>query len=182
MAVESGATQLGTPLPGVVLPDLDGKPVDLSMHAGEMPLLVVFAANHCPYVRWVEAELARIVADNPDLRLVAICSNDAEEYPDDGPAGMREQAQRAGWSFPYLVDTSQEVARAFGAVCTPDFFVYDRHGLLAYRGALDASSPKNGQPLTGDPLREAIALTMADQPVPLPHRPAMGCGIKWKSA
>lgn len=173
---------MGTPLPWVVLPDLDGQPVDLSMHAGEMPLLVVFAANHCPYVRWVEAELARIVVDNPDLRLVAICSNDAEEYPDDGPAGLREQAQRAGWSFPYLIDTSQEVARTFGAVCTPDFFVYDRHGLLAYRGALDASSPKNGQPLTGDLLREAIALTTADEPVPLPHRPAMGCGIKWKTA
>lgn len=182
MAVESGATQLGTPLPWVVLPDLDGQPVDLSRHAGEMPLLVVFAANHCPYVRWVEAELARIVVDNPDLRLVAICSNDAEEYPDDGPAGLREQARRAGWSFPYLIDTSQEVARTFGAVCTPDFFVYDRHGLLAYRGALDASSPKNGQPLTGDLLREAIALTMADEPVPLPQRPAMGCGIKWKTA
>lgn len=179
MAVESGPTALGTPLPDFALPDLDGGTV------GPRPghaTLIVFAANHCPYVQWVEREIAAIAAENPDLQVVAICSNDAGEYPDDDVPGLRDQATRAGWTFPYLIDDSQEVARAFGAVCTPDFFLYDADGRLAYRGALDASSPKNGQPLTGDLLRDAVRRTLAGQPVPPPHRPAMGCSIKWRDA
>lgn len=182
MAVESGLTPLRTPLPDVTLPDLEGTSVSLSGHAAGHPLLVMFSCNHCPYVRWVEREIAAIAAENPDLRVVAICANDAGEYPEDAPPGLREQAIRAGWTFPYLVDESQQVARRFAAVCTPDFFLYDRDGLLQYRGALDASSPKNGQPLTGDLLRAAIEDVMQGQPVPLPHRPALGCGIKWVSA
>lgn len=182
MAVESGPTSLGTPLPATTLPDLHGASVTLSEVAQGHPLLVVFACNHCPYVRWVERELAAIAAESTGLRTVAICANDATEYPEDGPAELRDQALRAGWSFPYLIDTDQQVARAFGAVCTPDFFLYGADGLLQYRGALDASSPKNGQPLTGDLLRAAIERVLAGQPVPQPHRPAMGCSIKWASA
>lgn len=165
-------------MPEVTLPDLDGKEVTL----GNESLLVVFSANHCPYVRWVEREIAAIAAENPDLRVVAICSNDAVEYPEDGVPGLRDQAARAGWTFPYLIDASQQVARAFGAVCTPDFFLFGADGRLAYRGALDTSSPKNGNPLTGDLLRDAIRLTQAGEPVPPPHRPALGCGIKWRQS
>lgn len=179
MAVESGPTRLGTPLPNVSLPDLGGEITDLRQYADGHALLVVFCANHCPYVRWVERELTAIDGEFPDLRMVAICSNDAAEYPEDGPAGLQDQAQRAGWSFPYLIDTAQDVAREFGAVCTPDFFVYDAEGLLQYRGAMDASSPKNNVALTGDLLRAAVQAVVAGEPVPLPHRPAMGCGIKW---
>ena len=180
MAVESTSTTLGTPWPPASLPDLDGRAIDLQQHAGGRPLLVMFSANHCPYVRWVEREVAAIAAEHPDLRLVAISANDAQAYPDDGPDGLREQAIRAGWDFPYLVDADQSVARAFGAVCTPDFFLFDGSGRLAYRGALDASSPKNGVPLTGAALRDAVRRTLAGEDVPLPHQPALGCGIKWR--
>ena len=179
MAVESGPTPLGTPLPDATLPDLEGRAVDLADHADGHVLLLAFCANHCPYVQWVEPQLAAIAAEFDGLRIVAICSNDAHEYPDDAPAGLRAQALRAGWSFPYLIDATQEVALALGAVCTPDFFLYDRAGSLQYRGALDASSPKNGLPLTGELLRRAIAHVLAGESVPLPHRPAMGCSIKW---
>jgi thiol-disulfide isomerase/thioredoxin len=182
MAVESGPTLLGTPLPEATLPDLHGRPVALSDIADGHPLLVVFSCNHCPYVRWIERELAAIAAEYPDLRTVAICANDATEYPEDGPEGLRDQVSRAGWDFPYLIDQDQDVARGFGAVCTPDFFLFDASGLLCYRGALDASSPKNGQPLTGDLLRAAIGNVLAGRAVPGPHRPAMGCSIKWVSA
>lgn len=182
MAVESGPTPLGTPLPDVTLDDLDGNAVRLTEVADGHCVLVAFVCNHCPYVRWVERELAAIIAEHPSVRAVAICSNDPVEYPEDGIEGLREQQARAGWQIPYLVDTDQTVASTFGAVCTPDFFLFDRHGHLQYRGALDASSPKNGQPLTGDLLRAAMAHVLADEPVPLPHRPAMGCGIKWRYA
>lgn len=182
MAVESGPTPLRTRAPDASLPDLDGVQVTLTDVAGGQPLLVVFACNHCPYVKWVERELATIVTENPDLRTVAICANDATEYPEDGIQGLRDQARRAGWTFPYLIDENQQVAKAFAAVCTPDFFLYDSDGLLQYRGAMDASSPKNGQPLTGDLLRAAISHVLAGDPVPPPHRPAMGCGIKWTTA
>jgi thiol-disulfide isomerase/thioredoxin len=169
-------------MPDATLPDLFGMPVTLSEVSAGCPLLVVFACNHCPYVRWIERELAAIATENPQLRVVAICANDASEYPEDGPDGLRDQVARAGWTFPYLLDEEQQVARSFGAVCTPDFFLYDGAGLLQYRGALDASSPKNGQPLTGDLLRAAVALVLAGDPVPPPHRPAMGCSIKWVNA
>lgn len=181
MAVESGPTPLGTPLPDVRLPDLSGNTVTLSDYADGQPLLVVFACNHCPYVRWVETKLAEVTSA-AGVRTVAIMSNDVAEYPEDSPAGLAEQIERAGWDFPYLIDEDQSAAHAFGAVCTPDFFLYDGQGRLAYRGAFDASSPKNGQPLTGDLLASALADVTAGRPVPEPHRPAMGCSIKWKQS
>ena len=147
--------------------------------AGNQPLLVVFACNHCPYVRWLEQDLGRLVTDS-GIRAVAITSNDTSEYPEDGPDGMREQSARAGWDFPYLIDTDQSVAKAFGAVCTPDFFVYDINGKLGYRGAFDDSSPGNGKPVTGADLRAALDLLLAAAPVPEPQRPSMGCSIKWR--
>lgn len=182
MAVQSGATPLGEPLPDLTLPDPQGEPVHLSaLRSDEGVLVVVFACNHCPYVRHVEGELAalqRSFADR-DVAFAAIMSNDITTYPDDDAPGMLEQIDRAGWQFPYLMDLDQQAALTFGAVCTPDFFVYGRDGTLAYRGAFDASSPKNQEPLTGDLLRHAISATLAGEPVPEPHRPAMGCGIKW---
>jgi thiol-disulfide isomerase/thioredoxin len=167
-------------MPDVVLPDLNGDPLRLQEYADGQPLLVVFACNHCPYVRWVEALLGELVVEQ-QIRTVAINSNDAAAYPDDGPDGMHEQIVRADWRFPYLVDDSQEVARAFGAVCTPDFFIFDAEGRLVYRGAFDSSTPKNGQPLTGELLRQAITATRKGETTPEPHRPSMGCGIKWKA-
>jgi peroxiredoxin len=170
---------LGSPLPEFSLPDLAGVTVSSESFVGA-PLLVSFVCNHCPYVKHVERGFADTIRRHPDLRVVGICTNDAEAYPDDAPAGLAEQATRAGWEFPYLIDESQEVGRAFGAACTPDFFLYDARGRLAYRGAMDASTPGNGVPVTGEVLDDAISRVLAGEPVPEPHRPSMGCSIKWR--
>ncbi len=180
MAVESTMVPLGTSLPPFALPDLAGDVVTSESLAGR-PLLVAFLCNHCPYVQHVEVGLGQLLATYPDLSVVGICSNDAAAYPDDDAEHLAAQATRAGWTFPYLVDESQEVGRAFRAACTPDFFLYDASGGLAYRGAMDASTPGNGVPVTGDVLADAIEKVLADQPVPEPHRPSMGCSIKWRA-
>jgi len=179
MAVTSTMVPLGTALPTFSMPALDGSIVSSTDFAAA-PLLVAFVCNHCPYVQHVEAGFGALAARHPDLAVVAIMTNDLAGYPQDGPAEMAEQAARAGWSFPYLLDESQEVGRAFGAACTPDFFLYDASGRLAYRGAMDEASPGNDRPVTGDLLESAIALVQAGQPVPEPHRAAMGCSIKWR--
>lgn len=171
---------LGTPIPDFDLPDLSGGRIRSGDLAGA-PALVAFVCNHCPYVRHVEAALGSLAARHPQVRIVAICTNDAEAYPDDAPEHLREQAERAGWDFPYLLDTEQDVGRAFGAVCTPDLFVYDASGELAYRGAMDGSTPGNGVPVTGDLLDAALSRIEAGEPVPEPHRPSMGCSIKWRT-
>ena len=114
------------------------------------------------------------------MSFAAVASNDVEAYPDDDVAGMREQVARAGWHFPYLFDADQSVAHAFGAVCTPDIFVFDPAGELAYRGAFDNASPKNGKPVDGSLLRDALTALLAGRPAPQPQRPALGCGLKWR--
>jgi peroxiredoxin len=182
MAVESFMVPLGTPAPDFALPDLTGAPVHRDDLASAPALLVFFACNHCPYVRHVEGELGKVLAGYPDLAVVAICPNDAQAYPEDRPQHLRKQAARAGWSFPYLVDESQQVSRAYRAACTPDFFLYGADRTLAYRGAFDESTPGNDKPLTGEFLRNAIELVLAGRPVPEPHVPSMGCSIKWRAA
>lgn len=181
MATRSQATPLGVQAPSFDLPTVDGGSVALA-DLDAAAVVVMFVCNHCPYVRHVEDGIARVAADyaGEDVAFVAICSNDAETHPDDRPERLAEQAQRAGWSFPYAVDESQEVARAYGAACTPDLFVVDGDGTLAYHGALDGASPGNDVPVTGEDLRRALDHVLAAEPVPEPHRPAMGCSIKWK--
>lgn len=178
MAVESVMVPLGTPAPDFTLPDVHGGTLRRADLAD--PLLVMFVCNHCPYVRHVEAELGRVLARYPELSVVGICTNDAESYPDDAPQHLAEQAERAGWSFPYLVDADQSVGRAFQAACTPDFFLFDARGRLAYRGAFDSSTPGNNEPVTGALLSAAIDAVLRGQSVPEPHRPSMGCSIKWR--
>lgn len=180
MAVESTVSPLGSPMPTFELPDLAGKIVSSDSLRGR-PLLVAFLCNHCPYVQHVENRLGDVLAAHPDLAAVGVCSNDADAYPEDGPQGLADQVQRAGWAFPYLIDQGQDVGRAFGAACTPDFFLYDEAGTLAYRGAMDDSTPGNGKPVTGELLAGAIGNVLAGRPVPQPHRPSMGCSIKWRS-
>ncbi len=179
MAVSSSTTELST-LPDVTLPDLDGVTVTLSEYAAGRPLVVVFSCNHCPYVRWVEDGLAAVAAERGDAAWVAICSNDPVSYPDDDVPGLRDQATRAGWEFPYLVDETQEVARAFGAVCTPDFFVFDGQGCLGYRGAMDDARPQGEPPVDGRYLRAALDAAATGTAVPDLGRPALGCSIKWR--
>ena len=177
MALTSSLVPLGTPAPDFALPDVYGERYSLSLFDTAV-LVVVFSCNHCPYVRHIENQLCTFVPSR-DLGIVAICPNDIERYPDDAADKLAQQAKRAGWRFPYLVDAKQTVARAYGAVCTPDFFVYGPDRKLAYRGAFDDSTPGNNVPVTGDALHHAIQLVAANKPVPEPHRPAMGCGIKW---
>ena len=181
MAVSSLMVPLGTPAHDVELPSADGSTVKLADLDGRA-LLVMFLCNHCPYVRHVERALAATVAEYAErgLAAVGICSNDLDAYPEDGPAGMAEQARRAGFGFPYLLDASQQVAAAYRAMCTPDLFLYDAARLLAYRGAFDDSTPRNGQPVTGALLRDALDRVLDGQPVPEPHRPSMGCSLKWR--
>ena len=181
MAASSLMVPLGTPAPDFELPSVDGTTVKLADLDGRA-LLVLFLCNHCPYVRHVERRLAEVVASyaGRDVAAVGICSNDTDAHPDDGPAGLAEQARRAGFGFPYLIDDDQQVAAAYRAMCTPDLFVYDADRRLAYRGAFDDSTPRNGRPVTGALLRDALDRVLAGQPVPEPHRPSMGCSLKWK--
>lgn len=181
MAVNSFMVPLGTPAPSFALPSLDGPIVSSDGLATGRPLLVMFLSNHCPYVRHLERQLGSLVTEHAeDVAAVAICSNDIDNYPDDGPAGLTEQAHRAGFTFPYLLDETQQVALAYRAVCTPDFFLYDAARKLAYRGEFDESRPRNDAPVTGRALRAALELVVAGQPVTQPQMPSVGCGIKWK--
>jgi peroxiredoxin len=180
---ESTMLELGTPAPAFALPDVvTGKTVRLDELRGKDALLVMFLCTHCPFVKHVEQALAALGNDYADksLNIVAISSNDAANYTEDSPVGLKEQAERLGFRFPYLYDESQQVARAYKAACTPDFFLFDRNLKLVYRGQFDASRPGNGIPITGENLRAAIDAVLAGQPVTEDQRPSIGCNIKWK--
>lgn len=183
MAVNSFMVPLGTPAPDFSLPRADGGgDVGLKDFADAPALLVAFLCNHCPYVQHVEKAFGAFTAEyaSRGLATVGICSNDVENYPDDAAPRLVEQAARAGFTFPYLVDESQQVARAYRAACTPDFFLYDADRRLAYRGQFDSSRPRTGQTPTGESLRAAVDAVLAGRSVPEPHEPSVGCGIKWK--
>lgn len=182
MALESFMVQLGTPAPDFTLPSLDGESVSLDSFADQPALLVAFLSNHCPYVRRIEKAFGAITAElrSEGLATVAISSNDVRNYPDDDAEHLRDQVRRAGFEFPYLVDESQDVAKAFRAACTPDLFLYDAQRRLAYRGEFDAARPGNNLPSDGASLRSAVSLVFAGGLVPEPHRPSIGCGIKWR--
>ena len=173
---------LGTPAPDFSLPDPSGKRHALSDFADASALLVIFLCNHCPYVKHVAAELAKLTRDygSMGVAVIGISSNDVENYPDDSPAKMAEEAAAQGYEFPYLYDESQAVAQAYQAACTPDFFLFDRDRKLVYRGQLDASRPGNGVPVTGADLRAAIDATLGGQSVSGEQLPSLGCNIKWK--
>ena len=181
---ESVMKELGTPLPAFSLPDVvTGRLVSPADYADRKALLVMFICRHCPYVKHVEQELAKIGRDyqGKSVGIIAISSNDAESYPEDAPESLKEQALKLGFVFPYCYDESQEVARAFQAACTPDFFLYDADRKLVYRGQLDDSRPGNGKPVTGRDLRAAIYAVLEGRPVPVDQRPSAGCNIKWKA-
>ena len=172
---------LGTPLPAFTLPDFGGRIVSDADFKGAPALLVAFICNHCPFVRHIRQEFARFAKEYEagGLKVVAIASNDTAEFPEDGPEGMKQEAAEAGYTFPYLFDEKQQVARAFRAACTPDFFLFDRDRRLAYRGQFDGSRPKNDVPVTGADLRAAADAVLAGQPAPELQRPSLGCNIKW---
>jgi peroxiredoxin len=173
---------LGTEAPGFRLPDTNGKVVSLQDFAGSRALLVVFMCNHCPYVKHVRPRFVELARDlqSRGVAVVAISPNDVSAYPEDGPAQMAEEARRFGFSFPYLYDESQEVATAYRAACTPDFFLFAAQRRLVYRGQMDDSRPGNGKPVTGKDLLEAAKATLAGGKVSRTQRPSIGCSIKWK--
>lgn len=179
----SSMLPLGTMAPEFQLPDVaTSKMTHLRQCARSNGLLVMFICNHCPYVLHVEQEIARLARDYQarGLGVVAISSNNIEKYPDDAPDKMREQIERAGFSFPYLFDESQATARAYRAECTPDFFLFNNELKCVYRGRLDDSRPGNGVPLSGKDLRMAIEAMLGGEPVTNEQFPSMGCNIKWK--
>lgn len=173
---------LGQLAPDFTLPDASGKSYRLSEISKHRPTVVVFACNHCPYVIHVRDSLGRLAKEfqSRGVAFCAINSNDAIQYPDDAAALMPAFARAGGWQFPYLVDESQEVARAWHAACTPDFFILDASGRLAYAGQFDSSRPGNGEPVDGRDLRGALEAILAQRLPPSPQKPSLGCNIKWK--
>lgn len=182
-ALESTMIALGTPMPRFELPDTRSGAAIRSSDLTGRPVLVMFICNHCPFVVHVREQLAAIGREHAagPLAVVAISSNDPVSHPADGPDRMKAEAASAGYAFPYCFDASQQVARDFGAVCTPDFFLFDAAHRLAYRGRLDASRPGNGLPVTGKDLRDAIAAVLSGTTPAAAQHPSLGCSIKWKA-
>ncbi|MDZ4830787.1 MAG: thioredoxin family protein [Phycisphaerae bacterium] len=182
-ATPSTMIPLGTLAAPFELPDVRGGRVSLASLVDARAVLIAFICNHCPFVKHIRAELARLPRDyaSMGLAVVGICSNDPVAYPQDNFEAMKVEAAEAGWSFPYLHDPDQTVARAYGAACTPDFFLFDRERKLAYRGQLDSSRPSNGLPVTGSDLRGAIESVLRGIAPIGEQIPSIGCNIKWTS-
>ena len=174
---------LGTVAPDFTLPDtVSGKMINLKDIATGKATVVMFLCNHCPYVIHVNPEIVRIVHDfkEKNVNFVGISSNNVEKYPADSPEKMKVLAEEVGYTFPYLYDETQEVAKAYDAACTPDFYVFDEQRKLVYRGRIDDSRPNSGKPLTGKDLREAINAVLEGREVSSRQYPSAGCNIKWK--
>jgi len=173
---------LGTAAPDFSLPDTNGKLVSLSDFADAPALLVIFLCNHCPFVKHVAAGLAKLARKYQErgVAVVGINANDVESFPDDAPPKMAAEVKNRGYRFLYLYDATQEVAKAYRAACTPDFFLFDRWRKLVYRGQMDSSRPGNDIPVTGEDLRAALDAVLAGKPVSKQQRPSIGCNIKWK--
>jgi peroxiredoxin len=175
---------LGTKAPEFRLPDPSGKTHSIHDFDSAPALLVAFICNHCPYVRHIRSSFADFArrSQQRGVAIIAINANDAQNYPDDRPEKMAEEIKSAGYTFPYLYDESQEVAKAYQAACTPDFFLFDKDRKLVYRGQYDDSRPGNTRPVSGSDLAAAMDSVLAGRPVPAEQKPSLGCNIKWKTA
>jgi len=173
---------LGTPAPDFQLPDTTGKTISLASFKDKAALVVVFMCNHCPYVVHLRAGLAQFARDYAakNVGIVGINANDAQKYPADSPAKMKDEVKSAGYIFPYLYDETQAVAKAYRAACTPDIYLFDRGRRLVYRGQFDASRPGNGISVTGKDLRAALDTMLAGKPTSVMQVASIGCNIKWK--
>ncbi|MHC4087252.1 MAG: thioredoxin family protein [Planctomycetota bacterium] len=173
---------LGTPAPNFSLPDIEGNIVSLADFEESPALLVIFMCNHCPFVKHVLSDLARLAREYQakGVAVVGINSNDVANYPEDSPEMMARLVEEVGFTFPYLYDETQEVARAYQAACTPDFFLFDKESKLAYRGQMDDSRPGNNIPITGLDLIKAMDAVLAGRKVSTEQKPSIGCNIKWK--
>jgi peroxiredoxin len=183
MAATSTMLPLGTEAPDFSLADVvSGRTVTLHDFGDAEALLVMFICRHCPYVAHIRPAIAALAREHvgSGLGIVAISANDPATYPEDAPEGLTAEAVEAGYTFPYLFDETQDVAKAYTAACTPDFFLFDRDRRLAYRGQFDSSRPRNGLPVTGEDLRAAIEAVLEERPVSDDQRPSVGCSIKWR--
>lgn len=183
-ATPSAMLPLGTVAPDFSLPDtVSGQVVNLADHKSDKATVIMFICNHCPYVKHVQHELAKLGHDYQPkgVSFMAISSNDVEQYPEDGPDKMKEFAETVGLPFPYLYDETQEVARAYTAACTPDLFIFDKDLKCVYRGQLDDSRPRNDAPVNGRDIRKALEAILSDGEVDPNQKPSMGCNIKWKN-
>jgi peroxiredoxin len=182
VAVNSTMLPLGTKAPEFRLPDTNGKLVSPADFKAARALLVVFMCNHCPFVKHVRSELAQLARDYlpRGVAIAGINSNDVASYPEDSPAQMAAEARSAGYTFPYLYDATQAVAKAYRAACTPDFYLFDGEQGLVYRGQLDDSRPGNGVPVNGKDVRAALDAVLAGKAVSAQQKPSIGCNIKWK--
>ena len=174
---------LGTKAPAFSLPNVDGETVSLGDFQAAPALLVAFICNHCPFVKHVAPAFAELGREYQakGVGVVAISSNDVANYPADSPEQMVREAEEQGYTFPYLFDDTQEVAKAYSAACTPDFYVFDKNHKLVYRGQMDSSRPDSGIPVTGKDLRAALDAVLAGKPVSTDQKPSIGCNIKWKA-
>lgn len=181
-AVSSTMLNLGTAAPDFSLPDTTGKRVSLADFKDTPALLVVFMCNHCPYVKHISSALAEFAREyqKQGLAVVGINANDVSTHPGDSPQKMAEEVKQVGYSFPYLFDESQEIAKRYRAACTPDFFLFDKNRRLAYRGQFDGSRPGNNVPVTGADLRVAADAVLRGDKTPATQTPSVGCNIKWK--
>lgn len=181
-ATPSTMLELGTRAPDFRLPDTHGKMVSLGDFERAPALLVIFLCNHCPFVKHIRSGLTELAKDfqSKGAGVVGISANDVNAYPADSPQLMAREAKEAGYTFPYLYDESQEVAKAYKAACTPDFFLFDRDQRLVYRGQMDSSRPGNGVPVTGADLRAALNAVLSGKPAPAVQTPSIGCNIKWR--
>ena len=182
MAITSTMLPLGTAAPGFSLPNCQGGTVSLQDFDEASSLLVIFMCNHCPYVKHVADGLAALAREYQQrgVAVVGINSNDVQTHPDDSPANMAAEAKQRGYNFPYLYDESQEVAKAYQAACTPDFYVFDKKRRLVYRGQMDSSRPGGDLPVTGQDLRAALDAVLAGRRVAKNQKASLGCNIKWK--
>lgn len=174
---------LGTKAPDFQLPNtVSGETISLATFADKKALLVMFICQHCPFVKHIKAELARLGKDyqRQSVGIVAISANDIANYPDDAPDKLKAMALEFDFTFPVCYDETQETAKAYTAACTPDFFLFDADRQLVYQGQLDDSRPSNGMPVTGKDLRSAIDAVLADKPLSADRKPSIGCNIKWK--
>jgi len=175
---------LGTTAPDFTLPDtITGKTISFNELKSDIATVIMFICNHCPFVKHVQVQLVKLAIDYKfkGISFIAISSNDAENYPEDSPENMKTVAQRLGYPFPYLYDESQEVAKAYDAACTPDFYIFDKNVKLVYRGQLDDSRPSNNIPVTGKDIRAALDNILNGKVVNPDQKPSIGCNIKWKS-
>lgn len=184
-ATPSNMMPLGTKAPDFKLLDtISGKELSLQELKSDKATVIMFICNHCPFVKHVRMGLVQLAADYilKGISFIAISSNDVAGYPEDSLAEMKKVARQFGYPFPYLYDETQEVARAYMAACTPDFYVFDKNLQLVYRGQMDDSRPSNDIPVTGKDIREALDAILAGKPVSPDQKPSIGCNIKWKSA